>query len=101
MSDSFVYYQKKKAKPFHNRLLQSMCMGTLTKARLQQLLTDMHIIASIETADNDCLFGLFPYAFISGNIEIFREKLQAEDQKDMPVSKELRMMLLSFVGEDV
>lgn len=101
MSDSFAYYQKKKAKPFHNRLLQSMCMSTLTKARLQQLLTDMHIIASIETADNDCLFGLFPYAFISGNIEIFREKLQAEDQKDMPVSKELRMMLLSFVGEDV
>ena len=100
MSNSFLEYMEKKAELLYNRLLRSMHMGTLTRARLQQLLTDMHTMDLNKAADYDCLFGLFPYAYVTGNIEIFREKLLGENQKDMPVSKELRSLLLSFMGEE-
>lgn len=100
MSGSFADYQKKKSQLFHNRLLKSMHMGTLARARLQQILTDMHTMESTQNADYDCLFGLLPYAYMTGNVDLFTEKLNEEGQRDMPVSKDLRSVLLSFTGKD-
>lgn len=105
MNSDFTDYSSKDKRPFHNELLQTMHMGMLARTNLQQLLTDMHIIGNMEektiAADSDCLLGLIPYAYMTGNIDAIRDKIKDKASKDMPLSKEMRNLLLSFLGDEV
>lgn len=106
MSKGFVEYLSTDKKSFHNRLLKTMRVGALTRTRLQQLLTDMHIIGNmgektIDANNNDYLLGLIPYAYVTGNVDIIRDKIKGTEAKDMPLSKDMRDLLLSFLGDEV
>ena len=65
MSHDYKEYQSKKAKPLYEKLLKSLGCGMLVRSRIQKVLTDFHELMGSESADLDCLYSVFPYAFVT------------------------------------
>lgn len=90
-ADNFDNYTPAKTKPLHDTLLTSMGLGLFARSSLHAVLSDFHAMHS-ESFDNDCLFVLFPYAYITGR-HIAELTARLSDSK-------LREELDSFAGKD-
>ena len=95
-ASDFEEYQKKdiEAQKDLERVLKSLGTGTLVRSQLQSVLADFHSIHS-EEKDLDCLFAVFPYAFISGLP--LRQAFEMLTGK-MGISKDISEELKSFIG---
>lgn len=96
-TDNFSEYQREKTKPIYDRLLKSIGSGMYTRSRLQAIITDFHALQQTESGDLDCLFAIFPYAFITDKHEVpLLDKLS----EAITISKELKKELAIFMGAD-
>ena len=76
------------------KTLKSLGFGALVRSQLQAVFSDFHKMYP-ENADSDCLFAVFPYAFISGMPQ--GETLDKLAGK-MRISKDLLEELKFFIG---
>ncbi len=93
-SESYKEYQPKKPGAIHNSLLKSLGFTPYAGLKVQAVLDVFHrLTSSEEDKDSDCLFALFPYAFLTYS------KRDSLLEKFSGISSELRKELSAFMGE--
>ena len=76
-------------------LVEKIAMPPLVQGRLRQILADTKELLRNGSADDDFLFGVVPYAYVTGKTDVLREELQSGHA----VSKDIRSLLQAFLGE--
>ena len=94
-TDDFIEYQSEKAKPLYDKLLKSIGCNMYTRSQLQMVITDFHALHQSESADFDCLFAIFPFAYLAG-----RHQAPLLDKlfESISISGELKKELEIFTG---
>lgn len=70
-------------------LVEKLSMPLLVQNKLRQILADMKSLSETSSTDSDILFGVLPYAYVTGKFEIICEELQ----KGCPLSKTARELI--------
>ena len=76
-------------------LMEKVAISPLVQGRLRQILADTKALLRNGSPDDDFLFGVVPYAYVTGKTDILREELQSGHA----VSKDTRSLLQAFLGE--
>lgn len=76
--------------------IEKLSMPALVQNRLRQILADMKSLSETSTPDSDILFGVLPYAYVTGKFEVICEELQ----KGNSLSKEAKN-LINVLGGDL
>lgn len=76
-------------------LADKIAMPSLVQRRLCQLLADVKELTKSESVDDDFLFGVVPYAYVTGKASVLREELQSGHA----LSKEAKAAIQIFLGE--
>lgn len=76
-------------------LMEKVAKSPLVQGRLRQILADTKALLRNGSPDDDFLFGVVPYAYVTGKIDILREELQSGHA----ISKDTRSLLQTFLGE--
>lgn len=76
-------------------LADKIAMPSLVQRRLCQLLADVKELTKNKSADDDFLFGVVPYAYVTGKAGVLREELQGGHA----LSKETRAAIQTLLGE--
>lgn len=93
-SKTYNEYQSQKPVTVHDSVLRSFGFTSYAGLRVKAVLDDFHKLANIkEDKDSDCLFALFPYAFITDSN---RDSLL---NRFSGISSELRKEFSNFIGE--
>lgn len=93
-SESYKEYQHEKPGAIHDSLLRSFGFTVYTRYRVKAVLDDFHALSDSHDVDSDCLFALFPYAFLADRN---RDSLL---DRFPDISDGLRKELVAFIGEN-
>ena len=92
---NYSEYQSQKVQPVYDKLLKSIGCNVYTRSQLQKVITDFHAIHQSENADFDCLFAIFPYAYLADR---HQNPLLDMLSKSISISNELKKELVIFTG---
>ena len=70
-------------------------MSFLVRNRLRQIVADMKFLAETSSTDVDILFGVLPYAYVTGKFEVLCEKLP----QGYSLSKETKELIQTLGGD--
>ena len=79
----------------YEKLLKSLGCGMLVRSRIQKVLTDFHELMGSESGDLDCLYTVFPYAFVTYPL---RAELIELISSEMKINGGLISDLKDFMG---
>ena len=99
MVEGFRHYDRAVVKPYHNNLFRDMGIGILGRNLIQQILTDMHIILQDDSPDYDYIFAILPYGYVCGRIDVLRNYLFKETEKESWMSSEVLSYIYAYLGE--
>ena len=97
--EGFRHYDRAVVKPYHNNLFRDMGIGILGRNLIQQILTDMHIILQDDSPDYDYIFAILPYGYVCGRIDVLRNYLFKETEKESWMSSEVLSYIYAYLGE--
>lgn len=94
-SESFNEYKRQTPRTVYNKLLKTVGFSPYARTRVQAVITDFHALMKPVSLDLDCLFSIFPYAFITDRHQVpLLEKLSGS----IDISNELMNELAAFLG---
>ena len=91
-TENFTEYDIKDRKMLHNAMMKSIGLSRFTRCRLQSVLTDFRAMSHQENNDTECLFVLYPYAYIYGAPAV------NEVLENLSISHDLKDELKGFAG---
>lgn len=75
-----------------------MHTSLLIRTRMQNILSNMHDMLQDNNADYDVIFALLPYATMQASLIL--DAIQDEDNKKLPVSKDILELIEGLYGEN-
>ena len=94
-SQDYKEYQGKKTKPLYEKMLKSFGCGMLVRSRIQTVLTAFHEMMGSESADLDCLYVIFPCAFVAYPSHT---EMVERFSNEMKISADLVNELKNYIG---
>ena len=88
---AYVHANPQKRIPF----VEKIAMPPLVQGKLRQILADTKKLLENDNADDDFLFGVVPYAYVTGKANILRDEFRS----DHSISRDTRNLFQTFLGE--
>lgn len=93
---NFEEFEAKNTDKPCKRQFAKLSMSRMSSFRFGKVLADTYELVGRKSADIDFALVLFPYAFVTNQLEVFADILK----EDASISKTLRAYILSFIGEE-
>lgn len=97
-SESFVPYKSGDSKSVQYHAIKTLQLGMLAKNRLQRILTDMHCLLENESNDDDYLYGIVPYAYMTGKMELLVDIITQTTQTEQHPSADTKAQIRNLAG---